>query len=39
VPPLPVGCYRLEVASAGGSAGSVQPVSGLFLVSDDNEPD
>ena len=37
--PLPVGCYRLDVVSAGDSAGAVQPVHGLFLVADDSEPD
>jgi hypothetical protein len=36
--PLPASCYRLDVASVGESAGSVQPVRGLFLVADDSEP-
>jgi pimeloyl-ACP methyl ester carboxylesterase len=37
--PLPAGCYRLDVASVGESAGTVQPVHGLFIVADDTEPD
>ena len=37
--PLPVGCYRLEVAPVGDSVGTVQPVHGLFLVADDGEPE
>ncbi len=37
--PLPAGCYRLDVTSVGESAGTVQPVHGLFLVADDTEPD
>jgi hypothetical protein len=36
--PLPAGCYRLDIASVGESAGTVQPVHGLFLVADDTEP-
>jgi len=37
--PLPAGCYRLDIASVGESAGTVQPVHGLFVVADDTEPD
>ena len=37
--PLPAGCYRLDIAAIGESAGTVQPVHGLFLVADDTEPD
>lgn len=37
--PLPAGCYRLDVVSVGESAGTVQPVRGLFIVADDAEPD
>jgi len=36
--PLPAGCYRLQIASVGASAGATQPVHGLFLVADDAEP-
>jgi hypothetical protein len=36
---LPAGCYRLDIASVGESAGTVQPVHGLFVVADDTEPD
>ena len=36
--PLPDGCYRLEVAPAGGSMRTAQPVHGLFLVVGDDEP-
>ncbi|MGY1727824.1 hypothetical protein ACI79J_12720 [Geodermatophilus sp. SYSU D01062] len=36
--PLPGGCYRLEVAPAGGSTRTAQPVHGLFLVVADDEP-
>jgi hypothetical protein len=37
--PLPAGGYRLDVVSVGESAGTVQPVHGLFVVAGDNEPD
>ena len=37
--PLPAGCFRLDIAAIGESAGTVQPVHGLFLVADDTEPD
>ena len=37
--PLPAGCYRLDIAPVGESAGTIQPVHGLFLVADDTEPD
>lgn len=36
--PLPAGCYRLDIAPTGESAGAIQPVHGLFLVADDSEP-
>lgn len=37
--PLRTGCYRLEVTAVGESSAAVQPVRGLFLVADDDEPD
>jgi pimeloyl-ACP methyl ester carboxylesterase len=36
--PLPAGCYRLTIVSVGENAGMVQPVHGLFVVADDDEP-
>jgi pimeloyl-ACP methyl ester carboxylesterase len=39
LPPLTAGVYGVEVAGAGESAGSTQAVHGLFVVSDDREPD
>jgi hypothetical protein len=39
LPPLPAGCYQIEVVPVGESAGTIQPVHGLFLVADDTEPE
>ena len=39
LPPLPADVYRVEVDAIGATAGSVQPVHGVFVVADDVEPD
>jgi pimeloyl-ACP methyl ester carboxylesterase len=38
LPPLAAGTYRVEVGALGENAGTVQPVRGVFLVADENEP-
>ena len=39
LPPLPADVYRVEVTAVGATAGSAQPVNGVFVVADDVEPD
>ena len=39
LPPLPPDIYGVEVSPVGGSAGSAQPVHGVFVVAGDDEPE